>query len=175
MNHLFADQGFFFIWLSSARRKGRWQTRRQRLMCVSPTYDGLLYKPLNPGATATPANQTDTPPTLNQKVSKSDLKLDLSNATAWAMSSLNQTLFPAACRVVGHNSFFKLSIVGSLHDREVACSASDLQGLNFESCVWRAVSLTHLTILRRFSWPNLACMCTKHWYNHHIHTSSICG
>ena len=33
-----------------------------------------------------------------------------------------------------------LSIVGSLRDREVACSASDLQGLNFESCVWRAVS-----------------------------------
>ena len=26
----------------------------------------------------------------------------------------------------------KLSIVGSLRDREVACSASDLQGLNFE-------------------------------------------
>ena len=25
----------------------------------------------------------------------------------------------------------KLSIVGSLRDREVACSASDLQGLNF--------------------------------------------
>ena len=36
----------------------------------------------------------------------------------------------------------KLSIVGSLCDREVACSASDLQGLNFESCVWRAV-LSH--------------------------------
>ena len=34
----------------------------------------------------------------------------------------------------------KLSIVGSLHDREVACSASARQGLNFESCVWRAVS-----------------------------------
>ena len=34
----------------------------------------------------------------------------------------------------------KLSIVGSLRDRDVACSASDLQGLNFESCVWRAVS-----------------------------------
>ena len=33
----------------------------------------------------------------------------------------------------------KLSIVGSLCDREEACSASDLQGLNFESCVWRAV------------------------------------
>ena len=34
----------------------------------------------------------------------------------------------------------KLSIVGSLRDREVGCSASDRQGLNFESCVWRAVS-----------------------------------
>ena len=30
--------------------------------------------------------------------------------------------------------------MGSLRDREVACSASDLQSLNFESCVWRAVS-----------------------------------
>ena len=34
----------------------------------------------------------------------------------------------------------KVSIVGSLRDREVACSASDRQGSNFESCVWRAVS-----------------------------------
>ena len=34
----------------------------------------------------------------------------------------------------------KLSIVGNLSDREVACSVSDLQGLNFESCVWRTVS-----------------------------------
>ena len=34
----------------------------------------------------------------------------------------------------------KLSIVGSLCDREVACSASDRQGPNFESCVWRTVS-----------------------------------
>ena len=31
----------------------------------------------------------------------------------------------------------KLSIVGSLSDREVAYSTSDLQGLNFEPCVWR--------------------------------------
>ena len=31
-------------------------------------------------------------------------------------------------------------IVGSLRDREVACSASDPQGSNFESCVWRTVS-----------------------------------
>ena len=34
----------------------------------------------------------------------------------------------------------KVSIVGSLRDREVACSASDRQGSNFESCVWRSVS-----------------------------------
>ena len=34
----------------------------------------------------------------------------------------------------------KLSIVGSLRDREVACSASDRQESNFESCVWRTVS-----------------------------------
>ena len=33
-----------------------------------------------------------------------------------------------------------VSIMGSLRDREIACSASDLQGLNFGSCVWRAVS-----------------------------------
>ena len=34
----------------------------------------------------------------------------------------------------------KLSIAGSLRDQEVACSASDRQGSNFESCVWRTVS-----------------------------------
>ena len=34
----------------------------------------------------------------------------------------------------------KVSIVGSLRDREVACSASDRQGSDFESCVWRTVS-----------------------------------
>ena len=34
----------------------------------------------------------------------------------------------------------KVSIVGSLRDREVACSVSDHQGSNFESCVWRTVS-----------------------------------
>ena len=34
----------------------------------------------------------------------------------------------------------KVSIVGSLRDREVACSASDRQGSNFESCVWKTVS-----------------------------------
>ena len=34
----------------------------------------------------------------------------------------------------------KVSIVGSLRDRVVACSASDRQGSNFESCVWRTIS-----------------------------------
>ena len=34
----------------------------------------------------------------------------------------------------------KLSIVGSLRDREVACSASERQGSNIESCIWRIVS-----------------------------------
>ena len=34
----------------------------------------------------------------------------------------------------------KVSIVGSLRGREVACSASDRQGSNFDSCVWRTVS-----------------------------------
>ena len=34
----------------------------------------------------------------------------------------------------------KFSIVKSLCDRKVACSASDRQGSNFESCVWRTVS-----------------------------------
>ena len=33
-----------------------------------------------------------------------------------------------------------VSIAGSLRDREVACSASDRQGSNFKSCVWRTVS-----------------------------------
>ena len=37
----------------------------------------------------------------------------------------------------------KLSIVGSLRDREVASSASDLQGLNFKSCVWRSSHSSH--------------------------------
>ena len=34
----------------------------------------------------------------------------------------------------------KVSIVGSLRDRKVACLASDRQRSNFESCVWRTVS-----------------------------------
>ena len=34
----------------------------------------------------------------------------------------------------------KVSIVGSLRDPEVAASASDRQGSNFESCVWNTLS-----------------------------------
>ena len=50
----------------------------------------------------------------------------------------------------------KVSIVGSLRDREVACSASDRQGANFESCVWRTVSSQsshhpHDVLLAQFS------------------------
>ena len=50
----------------------------------------------------------------------------------------------------------KVSIVGSLRDREVACSASDRQGSNFESCVRRTLSsqLSHHpqeVILAQFS------------------------
>ena len=53
--------------------------------------------------------------------------------------------------------------MGSLRDREVACSASDHQGTNFEG----QCHLLHPTILRRFSWPSLAYMCTK---DVHIHS-----
>ena len=47
----------------------------------------------------------------------------------------------------------KVSIVGSLRDREVACSASDRQGSNFESCVWMTVSSHHRqeVLLAQFS------------------------
>ena len=48
----------------------------------------------------------------------------------------------------------KVSIVGSLRDREVACS-------NFNPLSGGQCHLNHLTILRRFSWPSLAYMCTK--------------
>ena len=34
----------------------------------------------------------------------------------------------------------RLNIVGSLRDREVACSASEYRGTNFKLCVWRAMS-----------------------------------
>ena len=52
-------------------------------------------------------------------------------------------------------------IVGSPREREVVCSASDLQGLNFESCVSRAVSSHSSHHPQEVSRPNLACMCIK--------------
>ena len=38
-----------------------------------------------------------------------------------------------------YSSFRPSQFVGSFRDGEVTCSASDWQGSNFESCVWRAV------------------------------------
>ena len=63
----------------------------------------------------------------------------------WAFHARVRGSFPDLGGLKEKKKFFpyplvKLSIVGSLRDQEVACSASDLQGLYFESCVWRAVS-----------------------------------
>ena len=58
----------------------------------------------------------------------------------------------------------KLSIMGSLRDREVACSASDRQGSNFESFVRRTVSTLSSRYLSRVllaQFTDLAYMCTK--------------
>ena len=64
-----------------------------------------------------------------------------------AFSFRVRDLFPGLCglkkaKMCLPHPLVKLSIVGNIRDREVACSASVLQGLNFESCVWRAV-LSH--------------------------------
>ena len=42
--------------------------------------------------------------------------------------------------VLPHPLVTQTRIVGSLRDQEVAWSASDRQGPDFESCVWRTVS-----------------------------------
>ena len=55
----------------------------------------------------------------------------------------------------------KVSIVGSLGDREVACSASDRQGSNIESCVWRTVSSKSSHHPPEVLLAQLAYMCTK--------------
>ena len=57
----------------------------------------------------------------------------------------------------------KFSTVGSLRDREVACSASDRQDSNFESCVWRTVSSQSShhpqeVLLAQFS------LCAQRWH-----------
>ena len=48
-------------------------------------------------------------------------------------SSIKET----KCFFYAHSKF---KIVRNLRDREISCSASDRQGSNLESCVWRAVS-----------------------------------
>ena len=54
----------------------------------------------------------------------------------------------------------KVSIVGSLRDREVACSASARARIS-NPVSGGQCHLNHLTILRSFSWPSLAYVCTK--------------
>ena len=56
------------------------------------------------------------------------------------MINVSSRAMTHACVSPQINSRVKVSIVGSLRDREVACSASDRQGSNFASCVWRTVS-----------------------------------
>ena len=58
----------------------------------------------------------------------------------------------------------KVSIVGSLCDREVVCSASNRQRSNPVS--GGQCHLNHLTILRRFSWPSLARFISFYLYVH---------
>ena len=55
----------------------------------------------------------------------------------------------------------KVIIVGSLRDREVACSASDRQGSNFESCVWRTVSSQSSHHPQEVLLAQFSYMCTK--------------
>ena len=60
--------------------------------------------------------------------------------TCWRTSSYKE----AKCFFPTHSEIF--NIMGSLRDREVACSASDRQGSNSESCVF-----CHLFIVTLFS------------------------
>ena len=67
----------------------------------------------------------------------------------------------------------KVSIVGSLRDREVACSASDRKARISNPVAGGQCHLNHLIILRRFSWPSLAYMCTKPDSFHFIFANNI--
>ena len=55
----------------------------------------------------------------------------------------------------------KVSIVGSLRDREVTCSPQTARARISNPVSGGQCHLIHLIILRRFSWPSLAYMCTK--------------
>ena len=55
----------------------------------------------------------------------------------------------------------KVSIVGSLRDREVACWPQTARARISDPVSEGQCHIIHLTILRRFSWSSLAYMCTK--------------
>ena len=55
----------------------------------------------------------------------------------------------------------KLSIVGSLRDREVGARPQTARARISNPVSGGQCHLIHLTILRRFSWPSSAYMCTK--------------
>ena len=61
----------------------------------------------------------------------------------------------------------KVSIVGSLRDQEVACSASDCQGSNFESCFWRTV------YLNTFIWIPMPCIYDDYAYFNSFSAGSL--
>ena len=74
----------------------------------------------------------------------------------------------------------KVSIVGSLRDREVACSASDRQGSNFESCVWKTVSSQSShhpqeVLLAQFSlYVHKGGLSPIHFISFHFHIDCAC-
>ena len=56
----------------------------------------------------------------------------------WRCSNPTMAFKETKCFLYAHSGRFK--ILGSLRDREVACSTSDRRGSNFVSCVRRTVS-----------------------------------
>ena len=82
---------------------------------------------------------TNNPPSLDRvyNIDPNVVLLLAQRQRRWLIikTTLGQPLVFAGWRIIS-----MVSIVGSLRDREVACSASDRQGSNFESCVWRTVS-----------------------------------
>ena len=61
------------------------------------------------------------------------------------------------------HSRVKVSIVGSLRDREVACSASDRQGSNFESCVWNTSVISIISLSSGGSPGPVQPICAQRW------------
>ena len=70
------------------------------------------------------------------------------------------------------------NVVWSHNDREVACSASDRQGPNFKSYIWRAVSshsslhpqeflLAHFSLYVHKRWPDTPCILCFYLINRH--------